>query len=331
MLNSSLAKVSGLQTIVISALRYLGGSFASTVVGTIKRNVTLAGGASKSFVVPVNMKPADAIAGSYSLVPTVTDKTGATSFEITTGAGVNPVVAVNAAFVDLSATLTTAVPRSGSALPGKTVSVSLSIFNNGNVTAVGKSTTTFSASTNPNGASSIFVDSIIEHLHILPGKHQVFRVSGKIPIGSIPGVYYLLADVNTTNTVVESDLTNNTAVSPTTLTVQDPYPNIVGGYTGTWIIKRGPNKGLVTTQTGAFTAEDNTTGVWTSAATNFFPNGTTAAVDGIGTITPAGVFATEKRPGDPVYSIGRLRNRIIRGNFYFTNGDTGTFAWTLTG
>jgi hypothetical protein len=324
-------KFSGKEAIFISALRYLGGSFSTTVVGRIDRNVVLGPGASKSYVVPVNMKLADAVVGSYSLLPTVFDSPGNGSYEISAGPGVNPVVTVSAPFVDLSAALTTVTPRTGSAYPGRTVSVSLEIFNHGNVAATGLSTTSFAASNNLDGSAAVFVGNVLEHIHIAAGRHQFFRVTSKIPIGSIPGTYYLVANIDTLNALNETDLTNNTAVSPTTLTVLDPYPNILGGYTGTWTIKRGPDKGMVTTQTGTFTDEDNTTGAWASNGTNFFSNGTTAATSGIGTITPAGVWATDKVPGYTVYSIGRLKHGVIRGNFYFTNGDTGTFAWTLTG
>jgi hypothetical protein len=328
--NPTGSTISGRQTIAVAAFFDTGSSFTSTTVGQVKANVTLAAGASKSFVVPVNMKGADGTAGTYSLVPSATNKSTQSSYEIAPVAGVSGSVTVDPAFVDLSATLTTLSPKSNQALPGKSVSASLEIFNNGNVAADGTITTIIDASPNQNGTFPIFSDTLLQHVDIAPGKHETFHITKTVPIGSIPKTYYLVADVDTQNSLNESNLANNTAVDPNALIVLDPFPNLIGAYFGTWTVKHGPDKKLVVQRTGAFLAEDDTTGVFDFTGIDNYPDGTIQDVTGTGTITPTGIFKSTLSDNSATMT-GRLVKGVIRGTFVLSNGDTGVFSWTLAG
>jgi hypothetical protein len=240
------------------------------------------------------------------------------------------VVTVNTAYVDLSAQLKFNAPPTAQALPGTPVSVTLEIVNNGNVVANGNILSSFSVSGHSDGTASLFVESLKEHVHIAAGGHQFFKIVKPVPIGSLPGNYYLVASVDTTNTLDESDLTNNSAVSPTQLTVLDPYPNLLGSFSGTYTIKHGPDKGVVVRRVGEFTDEDDTTGAFAYTATNYYPNGTTASIAGDGTITPAGVYKTHLLDNSTT-SVGRLLKGVLTGTFKSINGDSGTFRYVLTG
>lgn len=328
--NPTASPISGPQTITVAALFDTGSSFSSATVGQVKANLTLAAGASKSFVVPIKMKGADGAAGVYSLVPSATNKSGQSSYEIAPAAGVSGTVTVDPAFVDLSASLTTLSPKTNQALPGKSVGASLEIFNNGNTVADGTITTIIDASPNENGTFPIFSDTLLQHVDIAPGKHEIFHITRTVPTGSIPKTYYLVADVDTQDSLNESNLANNTAVDPNALIVLDPFPNLIGGYSGSWTVKRGPDKRLVVQQTGAFEAEDDTTGIFDFTGIDNYPDGTTKDVTGTGTITPTGVFKSTLSDNSATMT-GRLAKGVIRGTFVLSNGDTGVFTWTLAG
>ena len=62
------------------------------------------------------------------------------------------------------------------------------------------------------------------------------------------------------------------------------FPNYVGTYAGTVVIKKGLDKGLVFSQTVTNTSENRTTGVITFVGTNYFPNGTTLSFAGQTTV-----------------------------------------------
>jgi hypothetical protein len=146
-------------------------------------------------------------AGSYYLLARVTDASGNsnTVASSTTTTVVSPLV-------DLSDTIR---KSSASVKPGKKLKGTIDVFNHGHITASGSLDIELELSPNSDGSEPKPLTIIPKAIHLKAGKSLAFHVSAAVSSTEPAGRYYLIAVVDPSNTLNESDTTNNTAVSST--------------------------------------------------------------------------------------------------------------------
>ena len=213
--------------------------------------------------------------------------------------------------VDLTDSVSLVVPASAQVKTGSFVTLSVEVFNNGTTTASGPLEFDLGISPNADGSASVSFAPVSRHIALKAGAHTTFRFLEKVPIGTTPTTYFGDASIDPGNTFGESDLTNNSAVSTDSIVVVPKYPNIVGTYTGSDLIKRGFGKGTTDTKTIVSTSEDPATGRYTITGTNFFAGGVTTTYAGTGIVSTTGVFTqtTTDIPADSsrvTHTVGKI-------------------------
>ncbi len=266
--------------------------------------------------------------GSYELLAEVTDPLGSTS---TSTSG--PTFAVVPAVIDLSDTVSIVAPPSSQVLPGKSCKLAVEVTNNGNTKAIGPLTIDFSFSANPDGSDPQMAPTKIRHLGLAAGAETVFRISERVAVGTTPDPYFVAADIDPNDTFNETDLANNTAVTPTELTVLPPYPVLLDQtYSGPFKVRHGTDKGDTVEISLHFTAESQATGALTASGVETIGS-TNFDFSFVGAITPKGVFTgstSNTLNSDVARYHGRLVGTNLSGTFSNTNGDSGTFDMDLT-
>jgi hypothetical protein len=237
--------------------------------------------------------------------------------------------------VDLTGSISVVGPASGSLKPGKPVSVSITVVNDGTTAAVGALQTTVGVSLSADGSSPQSLGSVTKHIKLQAGAQTTFKVNEKVPVGFTPGTYFLTGDIDPGNTFAETNLANNFFVSANTLTVLSPFPNIDGTYSGTATVKKGLDKGLVVSQVITNSNENDATGAYTFAGTNFYANGVTTTYTGIGTVKTNGSFVATGSdvPADETGTfrdVGKFVGDKAIGT-YVNAVNSGTFSGTLEG
>ena len=237
--------------------------------------------------------------------------------------------------VDLSAAVSFASPPSHLVKPGKTIAVSVEVFNNGDTAASGKLSADLSFSTSPDGSSPVGAVTGGKRIHLKAGAHVTVRVSVKVPLGFVPGTYYAIANIDPNNTFLETNLANNTAISTDTLTVQSLYPNELGTFVGGGKITKGLDKGLTYTQSVTNTSEDDTTGIITFVGSDLFTDGIVISFAGQTTVKSNGSYianGADVPPDDSVFvkDIGKYIGATSKGTFK-TAINSGTYDDTLEG
>ncbi len=265
---------------------------------------------------------------SYTLLAEATDPLSHVS---TSASG--PALVVDPATIDLSATVSIMTPKTGQALPGKPYNLAVVVTNNGNSLAVGPLTIDLSDGLNSDGSDALPLPSVPESLHLPAGKQKTFHIRETVAVGTVPDPYYTAVVVDPDDTFNETDLSNNTAVIPTPLTVLDPYPVLLDEtYSGPFKVLHGPDKKDTVQIALDFNSESDTTGDLTAAGIE------TVAGDNFdfsfeGSISPRDVFAgsTSNNVNSDVATYhGHLIGDTLRGTFVNTDGDSGTFDMTLT-
>jgi hypothetical protein len=188
---------------------------------------------------------------------------------------------------DLTATISVVSPASRQVKPGQSFTVAIDVTNAGATAATGSLTSVVGASTSSSGSSPVDSGTIHDNIHLAAGAHIIIKVVKKVPAGFTPGTYYAVADVDTADTFGAPIL----AVSANTLAVLSPYPNLLGTWSGSGVVKKGDDKGLVFSHTDHFTSENDATGAFTFTGTNSFPNGTSSNFAGSGTVTTKGAIS----------------------------------------
>jgi hypothetical protein len=117
--------------------------------------------------------------------------------------------------------------------PGEKAAVKFTLTNAGNFTATGSITNTLYLSlddTLDSGDIPITIKGSLAGVKLKLVKQKSMSLSGNftVPAGTPLGDYVLLLNVNATDSLLESDNTNNTAVSPTLLTAVDAFGNVGG-------------------------------------------------------------------------------------------------------
>jgi hypothetical protein len=113
------------------------------------------------------------------------------------------------------------------------------------------------------------------------------------------------------------------------------FPNYVGTYAGTVVIKKGLDKGLVFSQTVTNTSENRTTGVITFVGTDYFSNGTTLSFAGQTTVKRTGAFVAYALDVPPdsagtTKDVGKYTGLKSKGT-YANLLNSGTFNDTFEG
>lgn len=187
------------------------GTVASgTAFKSITRRLSIRAGKSTEVTVPLGAFPTGAD-GNYLIVAEVTDPNGGVS-SIANSTPVN----IAAAKIDLANAIA-AVPAAGQV--GKSISVTLEVTNDGNISAAGNLQIAFSASTASNGANPFSLETVSTRINLAPGRTQAVHVKVSLPLGMPTGQLYLVSTLDPNDVFNDVDLANNTAISSSFITV----------------------------------------------------------------------------------------------------------------
>jgi hypothetical protein len=167
-------------------------------------------------------------------------------------------------FIDLTATIAISSPKNDRILPGSRAGVSIEVFNTGNVPAKGPATGTLDLVAQ---GFDLVIANIAPHLRVPAGKHQILHESAVIPTGISPGAYAI--EVNLATGGFQGSTTSTASATSGTLTVLDPFPNLLGVWSGIDHVVRGPSKGAKPTIELDFTSESDTDGALIATGTLF--------------------------------------------------------------
>jgi Glucose / Sorbosone dehydrogenase len=198
------------------------GSSGGTDLTTITRHLNLKPTKSSSIPLVIHSLPASPT-GALFILAVVTDPSGNTAFTASSNS-----LTVAAPTIDLAPlSLTTATKPK----PGKKGSIRVTITNNGNIPATGPLAIDLQASASGLiDANSLDLGTITRHIALPANKKITLLLSVTFP--TIPGPFFIVANVDPQNTFIETTLANNqlasanTIFGPTSLT--DPIvPGII--------------------------------------------------------------------------------------------------------
>jgi uncharacterized membrane protein len=202
------------------------------VVGALTgQAVNLAAGRSGTYTVTLAV-PADAPAQEYYLLADVQTNGTIVQSDTTNDLGIaSRTVTIEAATTDLGGRLThSTLPASTGA--GSTGTVSVSVNNLGNQPVTGAvDVDVYLSATGEVDGSAILIGSGTTTLAALaPNRSQTVTVDVAIDKDTARGSYYLVAQIDSKDAIVESDETNNLAVSNRPIAVVDPVVDLTGWY-----------------------------------------------------------------------------------------------------
>jgi hypothetical protein len=324
--NTGPATVSGAYTVeLMASTDPTPGAAADTGVATITKSGTFPANRPRPVTFSLTDFP-DVPNGSYYLIAEVSGPLVTASENITATART---IAVTDPFLDLSTSVIIASTANDQVLPGKRVAFSLELFNDGNVPASGLLATDVGL-TADGGATVIPLKAPTPRIRVPANGHQTVQVSETIPVGFTPGTYSWDVTVDPANTFAETNIANNTSLSTSELTVEPPYPDMLGTFSGVDKIVRGPDKGFSPGISLDFTSESQTTGALVATGTLFGTTDTTFQFTGF--ITTRGVFTgtgtSLPNPYVATYK-GRLVGSKLTGTVVNTDGNHGVFTLTL--
>jgi hypothetical protein len=232
---------------------------------------------------------------------------------------------------DLIATfVSTTLPAQFS--PGEKATVKFTLTNAGNFTATGAITNTLYLSLDnmlDSGDIPVTIKGSLAGAKLKLAKQKSMPLTGNftVPAGTPLGDYVLLVDVNATNSLLESDTTNNTAVSPTLLTAVDAFGNVGGranvslvlpDVDGTQVTYKLTGPGMGTVNVGDSGSDLSLTGTTAASALTISGKGGDSLVElhdfsadsAIGTIKAL----TTSVSGDATLSGGVTRLQLNNGN-----------------
>lgn len=176
---------------------------------SVTRKLTLRAGRSVSVPIVIRTLPAS-VSGSKYLVAVVTDPGGSVALAASSSA-----LSVQAPFVDLSGSFTR-VPRAGKA--GRPVLVAFAVNEAGNVPVIDNLPVELLASPDGTLANATTLGTVTRHVVIQPGHRQVVLLSAP-STNLAAGFYTLIARIDPQNTLSDADLTNNTVLTSTAITL----------------------------------------------------------------------------------------------------------------
>jgi hypothetical protein len=229
-------------------------------------------------------------------------------------------------FIDLTATIAISSPKNDRILPGSRAGVSIEVFNTGNVPAKGPATGTLDLVAQ---GFDLVIANIAPHLRVPAGKHQILHESAVIPTGISPGAYAI--EVNLATGGFQGSTTSTASATSGTLTVLDPFPNLLGVWSGIDHVVRGPSKGAKPTIELDFTSESDTDGALIATGT-LFAGVSTSSFKFTGTITPKGIFTGIGSSSTSIFTAtykGKLAKNKLIGTVANTDGNFGNFKLVL--
>jgi hypothetical protein len=119
-------------------------------------------------------------------------------------------IAITPAHIDLS-NVVTKVPTTGRL--GQKISVVLTVSNLGNEEAKGKLAVAFSDSIFQSGASAVALGTVSTTIAIKPGFSKPLHLRVPVPLGTLSGNQYIVADIDPLDVFHDTNLANNTAFS----------------------------------------------------------------------------------------------------------------------
>jgi hypothetical protein len=125
-------------------------------------------------------------------------------------------VNIAAPFVDLSGTLPP--PTKPTLTAGKKAPLSLSLTNSGNVDAMG--TINVALALRPTGGGAdVPLPAVPAKLKLKPGTTKAVKLNATAPVGTPAGTYFLVASIDSTNAITESNEGNNDVLGDVQLTL----------------------------------------------------------------------------------------------------------------
>ena len=212
---SGTTAAAGAVTVEIQFATDAAGDNASTPVNT-GLHVNLKQGATKPFAIKFTY-PAGLAAGSYFLVATVVNGAGVPADLDTSNnaAASDAAVTIAPAFVTLNgANLSTTSIRAG-----KTATFTLTITNNGNVKAVGKSEVDFYVSTDTTVADGALLGVAPLPVSLAAGKSKVYRLKVAVPATAAAGTFNLLGVIDPNNSLPNGDASDTVVIDPVPVVV----------------------------------------------------------------------------------------------------------------
>lgn len=169
-------------------------------------------------------------------------------------------VLYHAPYVDLNGVLVQASPGSV-AIGGKRkvpVQAIVQVNNTGNIKASGPFVIDLYAATHPtvNATDTLLLQKSFSRLTLSPGKSHVYRLKD-VPTATVPsGTFYIVAQINASGSIVESNTANDTAASPNVLNFTNPQiapgPYVAGALTSSVssVVENSPSSALFSIQIG---------------------------------------------------------------------------------
>ncbi len=192
-------------------------SGTASYIGTVSasKSINLKPNASKTVKFAFEY-PTLVTAGSYSLVTTVDSSNGIVETNESNNLAASAPITISSSTIDLTGAFT---KTPTSIVRGKSASVTVQLNNIGTSPASGQMSISIYQSPTPTFSSSDLLIGTLPHANISlkPGANHKYTFSFKAPTTAATGSEYLIAFVNSAVTIGESDLTNNTAASASTV------------------------------------------------------------------------------------------------------------------
>lgn len=208
--NSGSTTMAGPMTLELLLSSSPAGNGSDPVLATINRRINLRPGRSVTFALTARSIPAGASSGAKFIVAVVDDPNGVTGV----GASANtvdveqPVIDLGGAFVRVPA----------SARAGRRAVVTISVSQDGNVPVTAPLTVQLLASPNADGSGATDLGTVTRRVTVPAGR--TIRLSLPVTLPQTPGTpVFLVAVLDPANTLGDADLSNNTFVSATAITL----------------------------------------------------------------------------------------------------------------
>jgi hypothetical protein len=173
--NDETAAVKGTETVALYATTTGAIDTASTLLGSVRKSMSLKAGKSGSVTVPIKaMAPT---AGTYTVLARVTNAAGVTT-DTTTG----PAFAVSAPFIQLTGSISKVSHVTVNA--GEALAFTLTLSNSGNTDSTGKASLAVALSAD-GVTSTIPVETLSKSYTVKPGKTVRLRLTIKVPAAAV--------------------------------------------------------------------------------------------------------------------------------------------------
>ena len=225
---------------------------------TAKTLASLKAGAGRSMKFKLGTVPVVPTDGAYFILADITGAINGGVDSVSASAGT---VAIANPFIDLSDTVAITAPAAGRTVtPGKPFTLTVDVTNHGNVTATGPLAIDIGRSLSAAGTTPTDEGITAKTVKILPGKTDVIKLTRNVPVDVSLGSYFYVATIDPSAAFANTDLTDNVAITATSLGVVSAFPNIIGVLTGPGKIIAGADAGQTGTLSFNFATENQANG-----------------------------------------------------------------------